>query len=227
MATVEEKVLPLYPGQRLTRDEFLRRWEAMPQLKNAELIGGIVYMPSPVSREHGRADRIINVWHGNYESQTPGLEGSANDTWLMLQDSPQPESTLRILPEFGGHSRAAGKYTAGSPEFLTEVCLSSEDYDLHEKLDLYEQAGVDEYLAVLLASREIRWHRLVEAAYQLIPPDADGILRSKVFPGLWLHPQALLGGDMALVLATLQKGLESKEHAVFVQELQRRRGGKE
>jgi len=222
MATVEEKVLPLYPGQRLKRDEFLRRWEAMPQLKHAELIGGIVYLPSPVSLDHGDSDNSVAAWQSVYAASTPGVKSNSKSTWLMLEDSPQPESSLRLLPELGGHSHRDGKYIAGSPEFLAEVSLSSEDYDLHEKLDLYEQAGVDEYLAVLLASREIRWHRLVDGAYQLIPPDTDGVLRSYVFPGLWLHPQALLSGDMALVLATLQKGLESNEHAAFVQELQRR-----
>src|SRR5205085_413130 len=133
MPAVEEKVLALYPGQRLSRDEFLRRWEAMPNLKFAELIGGIVYMPSPLSIDHGDYDANVTIWHGTYAAHTPGLQPNANSTWLMLEDSPQPDNSLRILPECGGHSRREGKYIAGSPEFLAEICLSSQDNDLHEK----------------------------------------------------------------------------------------------
>jgi Uma2 family endonuclease len=227
MSIVKEKLQPLYHGQRLTRDEFLRRWEAMPNLKSAELIGGVVYMPSPVSTEHGDKDFSFAGWQWVYAAHTPGVVGNSKSTWLMLDDSPQPESSLRILPECGGHSRPDGKYTAGAPEFINEVSLSSEHYDLHEKLELYERAGVDEYLVVLPSTREIRWHHLVNGTYQLIAPSPDGILRSVILPGLWLHPQALLQGDMALVFATLQQGLQSPEHAAFVQELERRRvGGK-
>jgi len=220
MSTVEQKVLPLYPGQRLTRDEFLRRWEAMPQLKFAELIGGIVYMPSPLSTEHGDTDFNVATWLGTYAVLTPVCRGNDNSTWLMLEDSPQPDKSLRILTEYGGHSRPQGKYLSGAPEFLSEVSLTSESYDLNEKLNLYQAAGVDEYLAVLLESREIRWRRLVDGVYELMPASADGVLRSQVFPGLWLQPAALLAGDMALVLATLQQGLQSPEHAAFVRRFQ-------
>jgi hypothetical protein len=38
----------LEAGDRLSRDEFERRYERMPHLKKAELIEGIVYLPSPV-----------------------------------------------------------------------------------------------------------------------------------------------------------------------------------
>jgi hypothetical protein len=38
---------PLRDGDRLTRDEFLRRWDAMPDVKWTELIDGVVHMPSP------------------------------------------------------------------------------------------------------------------------------------------------------------------------------------
>ena len=61
MATAEERIPPLVEGQRLTREEFLRRWEAMPELKRAELIGGVVHMPSPLSAAHGEPDGRIVV----------------------------------------------------------------------------------------------------------------------------------------------------------------------
>ena len=61
-----------------------------------------------------------------------------------------------------------------------EVCRSSAAYDLHQKFDLYQAAGVQEYLAVLLFEREIRWHRLVDGVYQVMPADDDGIWRPTV-----------------------------------------------
>jgi Uma2 family endonuclease len=216
MSTVEEKVELLYQGQRLTRDEFLRRWEALPHLKNAELIGGRVFMPSPVSAGHGTTDNRLATWIGVYAAYTPVCEPAGNATWLMLEDAPQPDDSLRKLTEFGGHSHLEGKLFAGAPELAGEVSLSSKDHDLHEKLELYQAAQVDEYLVVLVESKQILWHRLVKGVYERLLPSADGILRSQVFPGLWLDPAAMLTNNMAKVLATLLEGLQSPEHAAFV-----------
>ena len=62
-----------------------------------------------------------------------------------------------------------------------------------------------------------------EGRFELMPPAADGILRSTVFPGLWLDPAALVRGDKAKVKAILQQGLSSAEHAEFVARLERAR----
>lgn len=224
MATIEQRVPPLVAGDRLSRDEFLRRWEAMPQLKRAELIQGVVYMPSPLSFDHGDTDHYVSTWLGNYEAATPGCRGSNSATWLMGErNAPQPDDSLRILPEYGGQSRYEGKFVAGAPEFLAEISLSSADYDLRQKLDVYEQAGVQEYVVVLVEEQEVRWHRLIEGAFQLVSCPADGIYRSEVFPGLWLDAAALLAGGLARVLAVLQQGLQSPEHAEFVKLLEARK----
>ena len=61
--TVEKKKVPPPPlkhGEQLTRDEFERRYEAMPHLKKAELIEGVAYMPSPVRTDiHGKPHGYI------------------------------------------------------------------------------------------------------------------------------------------------------------------------
>jgi len=75
MSTVNEAVQELIAGDFLSRDEFLRRWEAMPQLKRAELIRGVVYMPSPLSWEHGDTEQNLATWLGNYKAATPGCAG--------------------------------------------------------------------------------------------------------------------------------------------------------
>jgi Uma2 family endonuclease len=219
----EQRVAPLRAGDQLTREEFLRRWEANPSIKLAELIGGIVYMPSSVSVEHGGADSDVGTWLGVYHAFTPGTASERNTTSFTLEDSPQPDLNLRLLPECGGGSWVQDGYLHGVPELVAEVCVSSASYDLNQKYRLYQSAGVPEYLAVVMFEQEVRWHALVDGRYQLFSPDADGLYRSRIFPGLWLDGQALLAGHLRQVLDRLQAGLQSAEHAQFVAELAARR----
>lgn len=223
MSTVEQAVPPLMAGDFLSRDEFLRRWDAMPELKRAELIRGVVYMPSPLSWDHGNRDLRVATWLGVYCGSTPGCDAVSNATWLMEEDAPQPDTALFILPEYGGRIKKRGRLLQGAPEFLAEVCLTSAAYDLNQKRELYEEAKVQEYLAVLLHEREVRWHRLTGEHFVVVPQPADGIYRSALFPGLWLDAAALLAGDLARVLAVLNLGLASPEHAAFVAQLAARR----
>lgn len=219
----EERVPPLAMGDRLTRDEFIRRWEANPRIERAELIGGIVYMPSPVTVEHGDTDGDVGAWLGVYKAATPGTASGRNSTSYMLDDAPQPDLNLRVSSDYGGGSWTEDHFLHGVPELLAEVCVSSASYDLHQKYDLYQSAGIPEYLAVLVFEREVRWHVLVDGRYQLLIPAADGLWRSHIFPGLWLDGQALLAGDLRQVLDRLDDGLRSPEHEQFVADLAARR----
>src|SRR5579864_9263339 len=137
----------LRDGDQLTRDEFLRRWEQMPELKRAELIDGIVYMPSPVSRIHSKSHSWLNYWLNSYASATPGCTVGLAETWLMSADSaPQPDLSLEIDPKCGGQSRVEGEYSAGAPELLVEVSHTTSARDRGAKLHLYERSGVREYI---------------------------------------------------------------------------------
>lgn len=216
---VKQQIPPLAFGDKLTREEFLRRWELHPEIKFAELIGGIVYMPSPLSVAHGGMESNVGTWLGVYRAETPGTASGNNTTSLLLGHSPQPDHNLRILPEFGGGSRVEDSYLGGTPELLAEICRSSASYDLHVKLDLYQEAKIPEYLTILLYENEIRWHILDQNVYRVQPPGPDGVWRSKVFPGLWLDGKALLEDNMSQVLAKLQEGLNSQEHRAFVEQL--------
>ena len=220
---IEQRVPPLRAGDELAREEFLRRWEADPTIKLAELIGGIVYMPSPVSVDHGGKDSDVGGWLSVYHAFTPGTASERNTTSFMLDDTPQPDLNLRLLPEYGGASWVEDGYLHGVPELLAEVCATSASYDLNQKYRLYQSAGVPEYLALVIFEQEIRWHVLVDGHYELLPPDADGLWRSRVFPGLWLDGHALLSGNLRQVLDRLQEGLRSPEHEHFVAELHARR----
>jgi Uma2 family endonuclease len=223
MSIAERATPALRAGQRLTVQEFLRRWEAMPEVKFAELIDGVVYMPSPQTSDHGRAEIRIDTWLGTYIAKTPGCDAGSQSTWLMLQSAPQPDSYLWVRPEYGGQSTTQGKYHIGAPELATEICLSSAAYDLGAKKALYQTAGVHEYIAILIEEKEIRWHRLVNGVYESCRPTSKGVFRSAVFPGLWLDGPALWKYDLARLLHTLERGLHSAGHAAFVKELRTRK----
>src|ERR1700694_5705192 len=103
-------------GDRMSREEFIACWEQMPELKKAELIDGVVYMPSPVSKTHARFDAPFHVWLNHYAENTPGCEWLPNATWFMLDSPPQPDVSLYILPEHGGSTGDVNDIAAGAPE---------------------------------------------------------------------------------------------------------------
>jgi Uma2 family endonuclease len=221
-----KRIPPLQSGDRLTAEEFERRFDAMPGLKKAELIDGVVYMPPPVSDEfHGEPHFNVVVWLGRYRIATPGIAGSDNSTLrLDPKNRPQPDVALRVLPECGGQApRDAGGYLVAGPEFVFEVAASSADQDLSAKLDLYRRNNVREYVVWRVYEDALEWFVLRGKAYAALPPGTDGVLRSEAFPGLWLDPAALMRGDLAEVMRVLDKGATSPEHAAFVQRLARAR----
>ncbi len=208
-------------GDHLDSDEFLRRYDAMPEVKKAELIEGVVYMPSPVSfEEHGEQHAHLLLVLATYRAYTPGVRVGDNPTIrLDLGNVPQPDALLLIEPERGGRVTFTGGYITGGPELAAEVAASSVSIDRNAKFRAYQRNGVCEYLLWRVEDQEIDWFVLRNASYEPLAPGPDGILRSEVFPGLWLDPRALLGDDLPRVLALLQQGLTSPEHAAFVARL--------
>lgn len=212
---------PLENGDRLTRAEFERRYDAMPDVKKAELIEGVVYVSSPVHFEqHSQPHFYLVWWLATYSVATPGVTGGDNGTIeLDLDNMPQPDGFLLIHPEHGGQARIGTKYIEGAPELAVEVASSSASYDLHDKKNAYRRNGVREYVVVRVLDREIDWFVLREGKYDALSPDEKGIYQSEVFPGLWLDGSAFLNGNFAQVAEVLQAGLSSPEHAEFVTKL--------
>ncbi len=199
-----------------------RRYEAMPQVNKAELIEGIVYMPSPVRSDvHGAPHSQIGTWLGYYAANTPGVSSYDNSTVrLDLANEPQPDVFLRIRsPRIGQSKLTDDGYTEGPPELTAEVAATSASYDLGAKLEAYRRNGVREYIVWRVLDEAIDWFVLRDDRYEPMAPAADGILRSAVFPGLWLDAAALLTGDLAKVFEVLKQGIESEEHAAFVKRL--------
>ncbi len=207
-------------GDRLTRVEFERRYQAMPDFKKAELIEGIVYMASPVrAKHHGQPHADIMAWLGTYKAVTPGVEVLDNTTVrLDLDNEPQPDALLRI--EIGGQSHISeDDYVEGAPELIVEIAASSASYDLHQKLNVYRRNEVQEYLVWRVDDQQFDWFRLNNGEYIQLESNPEGVICSQIFPGLWLDRAALLRGDLAKVLTVVQQGLSTIEHQEFVEKL--------
>ncbi len=176
-------------------------------------------MPSPVLHPHAKFHSAMDAWVWHYQDVTLGCESGADCTWVMgPKDVPRPDIFLRILSEYGGQSHVERNYATGAPELIVEVSWSSVSRDLGVKLDLYCRAGVREYLTVLLETHQVTWRQLSRGRYREIAPDDDGLLRSRVFPGLWLDPTALWSSKRSIQTA-LKQGIRSPEHAAFVKRL--------
>lgn len=209
----------LEPGDRLTRAEFMRRYKAMPGLKKAELIEGVVYMPSPVRMDaHGYPHASLVTWLGAYAASTPGVQPGNNATLKLDNDNvPQPDALLMIDRTAGGQATIDDSgYVQGAPELVAEVASSTVSIDLHDKLRVYRRNGVREYIAWRVLDRAIDWFVLRHGEYLPLVPGDDGVVRSEVFPGLWLYAAAMIDGRLDAVLNLLQQGLATKDHRQFV-----------
>ena len=206
-------------GDHLSRAEFERRYDARPELKKAELIEGVVYVPSPVRIDvHGKPHGLIMGWLAIYTAGTPGVELADNATVrLDLDNEPQPDALLRLDPAAGGRSRTSEDgYVEGPPELLVEVAASSASIDRHAKLRVYQRDGVEEYLIWQVLDGRLEWFVLREGVYEPLAPDERGVVHSRLFTGLRLAVPALLEGDLAAVLAEQQAALGMPEHQAFV-----------
>jgi len=209
----------LHTGDRMTREEFHRIYLDMPAEFEAELVGGIVYAASPLKRRHGTNHLPLGTLLFAYEGSTPGVESGDNTTILLGEEGePQPDLYLRILPECGGQSRTTeDDFVAGAPELIAEITHNSRSIDLHAKKDDYARYGVREYLLVCLQEQRLRWFDL--AAGQELFADGNGVLRMRAFPGLWVDGPALLAKDYRRMMAALEGGLATPEHAAFIRGL--------
>ena len=218
MVTQQSKILPLENGDRLSRIEFERRYRAMPNVKKAELIEGRVYMASPVRIIHGQPHAYIMGWLAVYHAATPGTQIADNATVrLDLDNEPQPDALLRI--ENGQSQIDVDDYIQGAPELIVEIAASTASYDLQEKLQVYRRNGVQEYLVWQVSDRIFDWFRLRDGEYIKLQPDEDNIIKSEVYPGLWLAVDALLNNNLAEVIKIVQQGIDTEEHQKFIQSI--------
>lgn len=228
MSTVEgaqpPKTLPtLVAGEHLDQPTFHERYEAMPEDTWAELVEGVVYIPSPVRHDHGEPGDDVAFWLGHYKRHTKGLRSGRNPTVILdVLGEVQPDGHLRIPQALGGQTRIERGYIVGGLELVIEIARSSRQYDLKKKKGDYERAGVREYLVIELDPDRIHWFVRRRNRFRKLRPGPDGIYRSEVFPGLWLDPEALYAEDLDRLIEVLNQGLATPEHEAFAAELVRR-----
>lgn len=226
ISTPRRSVLPrnglplLENGDRMKQPEFHRRYLAYPDDVKFELIGGIVYMASPLRYPHGTYSQMFSVIFGLYAAATPGVEGADNVTTILGEESePQPDLALRLLPEYGGQSHVSeDEYLRGAPELLAEIAYSSRAIDLNQKREDYQRAGVREYLVLSIEERQLHWFHFPDSS--MIQPNRQGVSRSLVFPGLWIDNAALAARDSVRLIEAARQGLVTRAHAAFVKRLQ-------
>lgn len=215
MTTTQEASLRLETGDRLTREEFHRRYELRPDIKKAELIDGVVYvMPSPVSVPHGEPHAATMAWLGTYAASRSGLRLFDNITvFLTGGHEIQPDACM-IRTDTPDQVRVnAQGYLEGTPLFVAEVAASSAGYDLHAKKDAYARAGVAEYLVWQTRQQRIDWFALDAGVYALLATSQSGIVESRVLSGLRLDVAAMLAGNLAAVLTAQRRSRRRRRRA--------------
>ena len=204
MVTRTEAPVSLESGDHLSREEFHRRYLARLDIKKAELVDGVVYVPSLLRGDyHGEPHAFVMHWLGHYRLSRPGLR-CMDSTTLLLDGTVevQPDAMLWRPVDGGPYMNERG-FIVGPPQLIVEVSASSASYDLHEKKEAYRRNGVREYVVWRVLDQAIDWFRLQDGEYVPIGPDADGIIESEQFPGLRLRVPSLLAGDMTAVLTAL------------------------
>ena len=211
----------LLNGDHLTVPEFERRYGAMPEVKKAELIEGIVVMSPPISNLHAETHGMLGAYLRRYARATPGVSLGLNASIrLDGKNEYQPDALLRIESGSLSHSKVGPDgLLEGGPEFVAEIAVSSAAYDLHEKKAVYQRCLVPEYFVWQVVDSQIHWFALEQGDYVELKPRSDGVIRSRTFPGLWLDVRALLAGDEDRVSRVSEKGLRSAEHTAFVRRL--------
>ena len=223
MVIKTEKIPRLENGDHLSCPEFERRYDGMPNDQKAELIEGVVYLvASPLRFEnHAKPHASLLTWLGTYQTMTPKIQLGVEPTVRLDWDNePQPDAVLFLDERVGGQARVSeDDYIEGAPELMVEVAASSVAIDLFDKKRAYQRNGVTEYLVWQSYDQSLDWFYLEQGEYRALQPNQQGIIQSPTFPGLWLAVPELLAGNMAQVLATLQKGMQSEQYKNFVKQL--------
>jgi hypothetical protein len=219
-ATIGNPSRKLIDGQHLDQPTFHDIYEAMPPGTRAELMDGVVYIPSPASHEHSTSLAPVIIWLGDYSRKTDGVKITVNGTAILGKKSEvQPDAALAIAPEFGGRTKVIRGFVHGGPELVVEVSKATRHIDLGPKLAIYQAAGVLEYIVRAIDPDEIHWFRLVNGVMERQSLDSVGLYRSTVFPGLWLDAQALIAEDLQRLQDLVFAGCDTPEHADFVAKL--------
>jgi Uma2 family endonuclease len=213
----------LVSGDRMNQAEFHWRYQAYPEKTKIELVAGTVYMASPLRLPHANFHVLLSWLLGSYIAETPGVQGLDNVSTIPDESNEvQPDLCLRTRTEFGGKTTISSEeYVQGAPELVVEITHSSRSIDLTQKKAVYRKAGVQEYLVLSVEKKELFWFDF--RSRHTLKRDKDGVIKSRVYPGLWNTVPGLLDQNQTHMGAVLRAGLQSPEHRAFVKQLQSRR----
>ena len=195
-------------GDRLGRADFMRLYEALPDV-TAELIQGIVYIRGPVWHiPHGKSYGLISTWIGTYAMQHPTLQVSSGGTVVLDEENVVQPDVLLFRPNDSRDGVHVGDddYVHGPPDLVCEVAATVASIDAHAKAEAYHAAGVREYLLWRAEERRVDLFERAERRFRRIETDADGIVESRVFPCLRSDVPALLRDDVPIVLRHVRDG---------------------
>lgn len=219
----QTRIPPLENGDCLTRTEFERRYAQDPHIHKAELIEGVVHVASPLRFQyHAEPHSRLHGWLWTYQVSTPLAWIGIEPTIRLGEDNElQPDIVLFLDEKAGGNVKIDNEgYLTGIPELVVEISASSASIDLNHKKKVYQQNGIPEYIVWSVFENELTWFQLQAGTYQIFRMDPDGIIRSHIFPGLWLDIQSLLDRKMDRVLHILNQGIQSPDHERFTKTLQ-------
>ncbi len=189
-------------GDRLSREEFERRYAAST-IKKAELIEGVVFVASPLRfTTHGKPHALMVTWLSLYRLNDPELELGIEPTVRLDPDNEVQPDIVLFRPKSNTQIDPDG-YLTGSPDLIVEIAASSASYDLHSKKDIYERNGVKNYIVWRTLDKEIDWFVLDKGVYRRLEPDTQGLICSDQFEGLFLDVNAMLQGDITQVVRSI------------------------
>lgn len=204
-----DPIRPLVDGQHLSPAEFDLRYEATPSGFRAELVRGVVHVASPSGLHEEDLVTLLRAWLVTYAARHPDIRASSSPTTHLPNGARvEPDALLRrtgAQASTQSVGRGASARLHGAPEFVVEVSVSTLEHDLddkHGKQAEYRESGVAEYLVVDVNGGHIHWFHL-EAGRYVPLPEEEGVIESRVFPGLRLDVEALFTLDASAMLAAL------------------------
>lgn len=171
-------------AERMGVEEFFRD---APEDQKAELIDGVMIMPSPPLTIHEQLFSFLFRLLGGYTEELELGEILGSRTAVALDANNAPEPDILFVSADRRHI-IQEKGVMGAPDLVIEILSAGTvRYDRGTKFDAYERAGVRElWLIDPYGPTGTEFYCLEGGRFQPFISDADGILRSAAVSGFWI-----------------------------------------
>jgi Uma2 family endonuclease len=177
----------------------------VPDGEKADLIDGVIYMPSPDNLQAARLfSWLFRLLSEFVEARDLG-EVYPLRVAFRLDDGAAPEPDIGFLSK-RNLGRAYRNYIEGPPDLAIEIVSpESAQRDYVSKRQLYEKHGVPEYWILDEALKKVLLLRLEATGHYREVQVRKGILRSRVISGFWLKEEWLWQQPRPAVLSAAKK----------------------